>query len=151
VFAHSPIPDVASIQPNAGDGDGYPDGYPDAVDCDNEDPAVTPFLPEYDGYSSPYCKPIAESCYICPPGSVSPPGDDDGSDDGSDDDDGAQGDEPTAEPGNGSFVIVEGCRPGGGCGLAWTCDLADVEPSGGGAATIWLAAWLPVTRRRRTS
>jgi len=83
------------------------DWHPDAVDCDNFDPAVHPILPAFDGIDSPFCEADPGSCYVCPPGTVPPPGDDDdstlGDDDdsaGGDDDDSAPGDDDDSAPGD---------------------------------------------------
>jgi hypothetical protein len=142
---------------------GDADGFPDAVDCDNEDPAVTPSLPNWDGYSSPYCDSGGFDCYECPPGSLPPPGDDDSADDdssnpdddsGSADDDSAPGDadDDDGERPSGSFTIREGCYPGGGCGFAWTCDGGVASNSAGASALpLGLPLLLASTRRRRAS
>jgi len=43
------------------------------VDCDNDDGAVFPVLPDYDGFSDPACDPVGGGCYSCPDGSIWPP------------------------------------------------------------------------------
>jgi hypothetical protein len=121
-------------QNNSPLGDG--DGYTELIDCDNHDSAVVPSLPDYDGFSSPYCQADSGTCYVCPEGSEPPPADDDGDDDrpvdGVDDD--------SADESGPPFLIREGCRDNG-CGFAWTCDE--------GAANSFLAVLLGIPLRRR--
>jgi hypothetical protein len=111
-------------------GDG--DTFTTLVDCDNEDPDIKPRLPEYDGYSSPYCDPDADDdCYTCPEGSQWPPPDDD--DDAIDDDDAVDDDDsgpPVDDDDSGPPVdddddsttteIRESCTTSG-CGVSYSC------------------------------
>jgi hypothetical protein len=94
------------------------DWYPDAVDCDNDDPAIFPRVPDYDGITSEFCEAPEASCYVCPEGTEPPPGDDDDSSTEVDDDDSAvppEDDDPTGAE------IQSGCTSSG-CGFAWNCD-----------------------------
>jgi hypothetical protein len=132
---------------------GDSDGYPDALDCDNEDASVIPSLPPYpyDGYASPYCDEQPGDCYSCPDGSLPVPS-------GDDDDSGTPGDDDSASPAGdddsdadppGSFTIIEGCHPGGGCGFAWTCDGAEASSGQLSAVTFLLPLPFALARRRR--
>jgi len=115
------------------------DWYPDAVDCDNEDPALYPRVPEHDGITSEYCEAPEGSCYVCPEGTNPPPQDDDDSSGEVDDDDSAalEGDDD-----DGGGGIQPGCASSG-CGFAWSCD------DGGVAVLPFLPLLLFRHQRRR--
>lgn len=128
--APRPTADAVTAGP-ASWGDG--DGFPDALDCDNEDPSVTPSLPSPDGVPGPYCDEIEDDCYQCPEGSAQPPDDDSAADDDSSDPDPPSGNDDSATPpgekpdpggppdeGPGEDVLgTESCESRG-CGYSWS-------------------------------
>jgi hypothetical protein len=132
--------DRVLVPPDGVWGDG--DSFPDALDCDNEDAAVVPGLPEHDGFSSIYCDASAVDCYQCPDGSELPPADDDDSA-LADDDDSALGTgddgEGLDDDDSGSSDTDPGCGVAG-CGFSWNCEAA--------SAGAFLAL-LPLGLRRR--
>jgi hypothetical protein len=132
--------DAITGPPAWGDGD----GFPNLVDCDNDDPDVVPFVPEFDGVTSQYCVEPEGSCYRCPDG-VNPPPEPDDDDSGAiDDDDSAAVDDVDngSEPPPVTTTIDDrtGCPQG--CGVSWGDDGLEIVLGG-------LLPPVGILRRRR--